>query len=109
MHNTLKSILAALCQGHPLRWPQLLRICLTIMNHAVHTSTGQPYFAFFSGRPPRLVSAALPSASGEDEEEKEGKKEDEEEEEEMEKEQEEEENEEESSLYRRSFHYTSYF
>ncbi len=35
------------------------------MNQAVHTSTGQqPYFAFFSRYPPRLLSAALPSVDG---------------------------------------------
>ncbi len=39
------------------------------MNQAVHTSTGQqPFFAFFSRNPPRLVSAAaLPSVEGGDE------------------------------------------
>ncbi len=66
MHRTLKSVLAALCQGHPLRWPNLLQPCQVIMNQAVHTSTGQqPYFAYFSRHPPRLVSASLPSVDGE--------------------------------------------
>ncbi len=38
------------------------------MNQAVHASTGQqPYFAFFSRHPPRLVSATLPSVDGGDE------------------------------------------
>ncbi len=36
------------------------------MNQAVHTSTGQqPYFAFFSRHPPRLVSTSLPSVDDE--------------------------------------------
>ncbi len=66
MHRTLKSVLAALCQGHPLRWPKLLQPCQVIMNQAVHPSTGQqPYFAFFSRHPPRLVSASLTSVDGE--------------------------------------------
>ena len=39
------------------------------MNQAVHTSTGQqPYFAFFSRYPPRLVSATLPSILGTEDE-----------------------------------------
>ncbi len=38
------------------------------MNQTEHTSTGQqPYFAFFSRHPPRLVSATLPSVDGGDE------------------------------------------
>ncbi len=65
MHRTLKSVLAVLCQGHPLRWPKLLQPCQVIMNQAVHTSTGhQPYFSFFSRYPSRLVSASLPSVEG---------------------------------------------
>ncbi len=65
MHRTLKSVLTALCQGHPLRWPKLLQPCQVIGNQAVHTSTGQqPYFAFFSRYPPRLVSASLPFVDG---------------------------------------------
>ena len=69
LHRTLKSILSALCQGHPLRWPQLLHACETTMNQAVHTTTGQqPFFLFFNRYPPRLVSAQLPSVEGEDEE-----------------------------------------
>ena len=67
MHRTLKSILAALCKGHPLRWPRLIRSCQTIMNQAVHTSTGTtPFFAFFSRHPPRLLSPRLPSTEGAD-------------------------------------------
>ncbi|XP_050710073.1 uncharacterized protein K02A2.6-like [Eriocheir sinensis] len=69
MHRTLKAVLSALCQGLPLRWPQLLQPCQISMNQAAHTSTSQqPYFAFFSRHPPRLVSAALPSVHGGDEE-----------------------------------------
>ena len=41
MHRTLQAILAALCQGHPLRWPRLLQTCQTTINAAVHTSTPQ--------------------------------------------------------------------
>ncbi len=66
MHRTLKSVLAPLCQGHPLRWSNLLQPLQVIMNQAVHTSAGQqPYIAFFSRHPPRLVSASLPSVDGE--------------------------------------------
>ncbi len=66
MHRTLKLVLAALCQGHPLRWPNLLQPCQVIMNQALYTSIGQqPYFAFFSRHPPRMVSASLPSVDGE--------------------------------------------
>ncbi len=68
MHRTLKAVLSALCQGHSLRWPQLLQPCQISMNQAVHTSMGQqPYFAFYSCQPPRLVSAALPLVDGGDE------------------------------------------
>ena len=66
MHRTLKSILANLCQGHPLRWPQLLPDCQTIMNSAVHGTTGhQPYFAFFARHAPRNVGIRLPEVEGE--------------------------------------------
>lgn len=67
MHRTLKSILAALCQGHPLRWPRHLQTCQTTMNTAVHTSTDQqPYYAFFSRHAPRTVGMRLPSVDGEE-------------------------------------------
>ena len=67
MHRTLKSVLAALCQGHPLRWPRLLQSCQTAMNAAVHTTTGcQPYFAFFSRYAPSLVGSRLPVVDGEE-------------------------------------------
>ena len=66
MHRTLKAILAALCQGHPLRWPRLLETCQTTMNAAVHTSTAQqPYYAFFSRHAPRTVGTTLPTVKGE--------------------------------------------
>ncbi len=69
MHRTIKSVLEYLCLGHPLRWPQLLQSYQITVNQAVHTFTRQqPYFAFFSRHPPWLVSAGLPSVSGEDEE-----------------------------------------
>ena len=69
MHRTLKMILSGLCQGYPLRWPQLLQECQLIMNQASHTSTGQqPYFAFFSRHPPRLARSALPTVDGDQDE-----------------------------------------
>ncbi len=43
MHRTLKTVLAALCQGHPLRWPKLLQTCQAVMNEAVHTTTGEKH------------------------------------------------------------------
>ena len=65
MHRTLKSILASLCQGHPLRWPKLLQTCQVTMNAAVHTSTAQqPYYAFFSRHAPRTVGSRLPDVEG---------------------------------------------
>lgn len=68
LHRTLKSILAALCQGHPLRWPKLLQVCQATMNAAVHTSIAQqPYFAFFSRHAPRVVGTRLPGVDGEEE------------------------------------------
>ncbi len=61
MHQTLKSISAALCQGHPLRWPSLLQVCQATTNTAAHTSTGhQPYYAFFSRHAPRVTGMRLP-------------------------------------------------
>ncbi len=52
MHCTMKSVLACLCQRYPLPWPKLLLQCQSILNTAVHTTTGvSPYYAFFS-RPP---------------------------------------------------------
>lgn len=66
MHRTLKSVLSSLCQGYPLRWPNMLQSCQVIMNQAVHTSTGrQPFFAFFGRHPPRLVGTQLPSTEEE--------------------------------------------
>ncbi len=59
MHRTLKSIL----------WPDLLQSCQVIMNRAVHGSTGhQPFFAFFTRHPPRMVGAPLPSVDGSEDE-----------------------------------------
>ena len=67
MHRTLKSILATLCKGHPLRWPYLLRPCQSIMNRAVHTSLGTtPFYAFFTRHPARVVGTSLPSIEGDD-------------------------------------------
>ena len=62
LHRTLKSILATLCQGHPLRWPKLLQACQATMTAAVHTRIAQqPYFAFFSRHVPILVGTMLPT------------------------------------------------
>ncbi len=67
LHRTLKTMLATLCQGHPLRWPRLLQTCQTTMNAAVHTSIAQqPYFAFFSRPAPRSVGTRLPTITGEE-------------------------------------------
>jgi len=67
MHRTLKSVLSTLCQGHPLRWPRLLQSCQSVMNSAVHTSTGhQPFYAFFSRHAPRLAGMRLPATDGEE-------------------------------------------
>ena len=64
MHRTLKSLLAALCDGHPLHWPKHLTQCQLIMNTAIHTSTNTtPYFAFFGRHPSR--SLGLPVVSSE--------------------------------------------
>ena len=60
MHRTLKSVLAQMCQGYPLRWPALLGECQWHMNRAIHSSTGvSPYVAFFARQPPRFVTAPL--------------------------------------------------
>ena len=65
MHRTVKSILGALCRGHPLRWPKLLQDIQVVMNQAVHTTTGQqPFFAFFNRYAPRRVGATLPEVLG---------------------------------------------
>ena len=65
MHRTVKSILRALCRGHPLRWPKLLQDVQVVMNQAVHTTTGQqPFFAFFNRYAPRRVEATLPEVPG---------------------------------------------
>ena len=62
MHRTLKTLLAALCNGHPLNWPKYLTQCQQIMNTATHTSTNTtPYFAFFGRHPSR--SLGLPVVS----------------------------------------------
>lgn len=67
LHRTLKSILASMCQGYPLRWPRLLPMCQATMNAAVHTSIAQqPFFAFFSRHAPRVVGARLPTVDGDE-------------------------------------------
>ena len=69
MHRTCKGILRALCQGYPLRWPKLLQKAQTIMNQAIHSTTGQtPYFGFYSRHPPnRNIGVLLPQVPGSDE------------------------------------------
>ncbi len=60
MHRTLKTVLAALCQGHHQRWPKLLQPCQAVMNEAVHSTTGQqPYFAFYGHHPVRALGSRL--------------------------------------------------
>ncbi len=67
LHRTLKSILASMCRGYPLRWPRLLPVCQATMNAAVHTSIAQqPFFAFFSRHAPRVVGARLPAVDGDE-------------------------------------------
>ncbi len=69
MHRSLKTVLSALCQGHPLQWPRYLAACQVVLNRAIHTSTGsQPYFAFFSRHAPLNIGAPLPSVDGEEDE-----------------------------------------
>ncbi len=64
MDWTLKT-LAALCQGHPLRWPKPLRTCQAVMNDAIHSTTGQrPYFAFYGRHPTRAIGTRLPGIEG---------------------------------------------
>lgn len=67
MHRTLKTVLAQMCKGYPLRWPTLLGECQSHMNLAVHSSTGvSPYVAFFARQPPRFVTAPLLTVQSED-------------------------------------------
>ena len=74
-HRNLKSVLAALCRGKPLRWPTLLPQCQTILNSAVHTTIAeQPYFAFYRRPAPRYVGIELPEITGTAEEEEEAMK-----------------------------------
>lgn len=61
MHRTMKSVLATLCRGHPHRWPNYLWQCQTVLNAAVHETTGeQPFYLMFFRYAPRSVSAPLP-------------------------------------------------
>ena len=67
MHRTLKSILAALCDGYPLHWPKHLTLCQKIMNHAIHTSINTtPYFAFFGRHPSRGLGLPVVSSDSDD-------------------------------------------
>ena len=60
MHRTLKTVMAQLCKGYPLRWPAYLVKCQRLMNTAVHASTGvSPYEAFYARPPARAVTAQL--------------------------------------------------
>ncbi len=62
MHRTMKSVLATLCRGHPHRWPNYLRQCQTVLNAAVHETTGeQPFYLIFSRYAPRSVNCSLTS------------------------------------------------
>lgn len=66
MHRTLKTVLAQLCKGYPLRWPTFLGECQAQMNMAVHSSTGvSPYVAFFARQPPRGITAPLVTVQSE--------------------------------------------
>ena len=68
IHRPLKTILASLCAGYPLRWPHYLAACQAALNGAVHLTTGaQPFFAFFGRHAPRRIGAPLPSVDGETE------------------------------------------
>lgn len=67
MYRTLKSVLACLYNGYPLRWGKILPHCQATMNIAVHTTGQQPYYAFFSLHPPRFINCELPSIDGTDE------------------------------------------
>ncbi len=48
-------------KGYPIRWPKLLLRCQSVLNAAVHRTTGvSPYYAYFSRPPPhRLISSDL--------------------------------------------------
>ncbi len=64
-NSVTESVLAVLCQGHPLRWPKLLQTCQAMMNEAIHSTTGQsPYFAFCGRHPARAIGARLPGIDG---------------------------------------------
>ncbi len=64
-HRTLKTVLASLGQGHPLRWPKLLQTCQAIVSEAVHSTTGQqPCFAFYDRHPARAIGTRLPGIDG---------------------------------------------
>ncbi len=56
----MKSVLTALCKGHPARWPQFIKQCQRLINGAVHDTTGeQPYYLMFNRRAPRRIGAEL--------------------------------------------------
>ena len=67
-HRSLKMVLTALCQGHPLRWPTVLAQCQQYLNQSVHISTAQqPYFAFFSRYAPRTEGGDYEEIEGDEE------------------------------------------
>ncbi len=69
MHRTLKTVLAALCEGHPLHWPRHLTQCQKIMNTSIHTTINTtPYFAFFGRHPSRNLGTSLPVVNSDDDE-----------------------------------------
>ena len=66
MHRTLKTVMAQLCKGYPLRWPSLLAKCQQLLNYAVHSSMGvTPYEAFFACQPPCVITSRLLSVPAE--------------------------------------------
>ena len=66
MHRTMKTVLSVLCKGQPVRWMNYLTKCQTVLNSAVHETTGeQPYYLMFSRHPPRNIGVNLPQISDE--------------------------------------------
>ncbi len=64
MHRTMKTVLSVLCKGQPMRWPEYLTRCQTVLNSAVYETMGeQPYFLMFSRHPPRNTGVNLPHVS----------------------------------------------
>ena len=67
MHQTLKTVLANLCRGHPLRWPNYIGECQRVLNSAIHITIGeQPHFAFFGRYAQRNIGVNLPEIVNEE-------------------------------------------